>query len=60
MTIDEAIEILEELPGNVNNVLDHDQQLALKLGVKALERFRNLRDAGKDVGMPLLKGEKRR
>ena len=36
-----AIEILEELPENVNNVLDYDQLAALKLGIEALKRHRD-------------------
>ncbi|GAH65681.1 unnamed protein product [marine sediment metagenome] len=38
MTLDKAIEILKELPHNLNNVLDYDQQDAINLGQEALKR----------------------
>lgn len=43
MNIDEAIEILSELPDNLNNVLDYDQQNALKLGIEALKAISDIR-----------------
>lgn len=57
MKLTTAIEILTnmgtpEYRGSAEKILQ-----ARKLGIKAIERFRNLRNAGKDVGMPLLKGE---
>lgn len=55
MTIEEAIKtIKKELDNGPYNKRYH----AFKLGIEALKRFRNLRDAGHYVGMPLLKGEK--
>jgi hypothetical protein len=57
MTIDEAIESLTQLLPLTHTYLHKDYEKAVNLGIKALERFRNLRDSGKDVGMPLLKGE---
>jgi len=55
MIIPEAIEILGELPENLNNVLDYDQQDALKLGMEALKREqqrRNLELTGIKVLLP--------
>lgn len=52
MTIEEAIKTLhleEESTTELNN--------AIRLGIKALERFYRLRKAGNYVGMPMLKGE---
>jgi len=40
--IEILIEILEELPDNVNNALDNEQQDALKLGIEALKRIKDL------------------
>jgi hypothetical protein len=60
MTIDEAIEILEVNMAGILPYLHRDYEKSIKLGVEALKRFRNLRDSGKDVGMPLLKGETRK
>lgn len=57
MTIDEAIETIEVSMAGLMPYLHRDYEKAIKLGVEALKRFRNLRDSGKDVGMPMLKGE---
>jgi len=58
ITIGEAIRILT-LMGTLNFEASSENILAArKLGIKALERFRNLRDSGQYVGMPYLKGEK--
>ena len=43
MNLPKAIEILEELPDNVNNVLDYDQQGAIKLGIEAMKREKERR-----------------
>jgi len=59
ITIEKAIQELTQQVRYYNQIHQVDIIKALNLGVKALERFRNLRDSGKDVGMPLLKGEKR-
>ena len=57
MIIEKATQILksigkELLPPNVS-----ERHQAVNLGIKALQRFDNLRAAGHYVGMPLLKGE---
>ena len=57
MTLDKAIEILEAEFKDPDLYGNSPEFRAIRLGIKALERFRNLRDAGKDVGMPMLKGE---
>jgi hypothetical protein len=57
MTLDEAIEILKELPDNLNNVLDYDQQNALLLGRGALEREKRNRKDPKYVLVGPLPGE---
>jgi len=38
MKLEKAIEIVDELPDNLNNVLDYDQQDALKLLIGAGKR----------------------
>lgn len=57
ITIKKAIEILTCCYSGYFDINRINYTDAIKLGIKALERFRNLRDAGKDVGMPYLKGE---
>ena len=58
ITITKALELLNRMSDHAIPVLTKEERKALKLGVKGLERFRGLRNAGHFVGMPLLKGEK--
>jgi len=57
MTLDKAIEILEKEQEDTFMGSERDWKDAVKLGIKALQRFQGLRAAGHYVGMPLLKGE---
>jgi len=57
ISIDKAIENLTQLHSIYNDPGSPGYRNAIRLGIKALERFRNLRNAGKFVGMPMLKGE---
>ncbi len=41
MKIDEAIEIIQELPENLNHVLNGEQESALRLGIEALKRVKS-------------------
>lgn len=52
-----AIELLRGLELPLKTAQDHDNHLAVKLGIKALERIQGLRSAGHYIGMPLLKDE---
>lgn len=57
MQIEKAIEILKELPDNVNNVLDLGQQDALKLGIEALSLIKDARNSNLRLIDLLLPGE---
>lgn len=57
MSIERAIEILTALLESLTRKKAPELHDSIKLSIKALERFQSLRSAGKDVGMPLLKGE---
>jgi len=57
MIIDKAIEIIKELPENVNNILDYDQQDALKIDIEALYRLLWLRSMNSQIGISKLASE---
>ena len=57
MTIETAIKLLQKDLDDPGSVDITDLNRAQELGIKALERFRNLRAADHFVGLPLLKGE---
>lgn len=59
MTLEKAIEILDLIADQRITIILVSDRLAMRLSIKALERFRDLREAGIDVGMPLLYGETR-
>jgi len=57
MTIDDAIETLEDYHDDLIDALDYNQQDALKLGSEAMKFIRSARGKG-PVGLPdLLPGE---
>jgi len=57
MTIEKAIEILEEEIGGMLKAGGGDWDDAILLGIEALKRVCNLRNGCHFVGMPPLKGE---
>lgn len=59
MKLEETIEILHELPDNLNNVLDYDQQDAIKLGIEAIKVLIHGRLIGAHHDPVLLPGETR-
>lgn len=57
ITLNKAVKRLENLAIHHRDPTYHDDENAIKLGIKALERIDGLRSAGHYIGMPLLKGE---
>jgi len=57
MKLEKAIEIARELPSNLNDVLDHDQQDAIKLLIEAGKHHKKLRDAHPYSNYKILPGE---
>jgi len=57
MTIDEAVSILQFMIDQGEGNFYQGDCTAMKLGIKALRRFDELRADGTYLGMPVLKGE---
>lgn len=57
MRLEKAIEIVEELPHNLNEVLDHDQQDALKLLIEAGKYRLELEQTDPEIVLEPLPGE---
>lgn len=57
MTLQKTLETLRDLLTTLPQTTPEERREAVNIGIKAIERFRNLRAANHYVGMPLLKGE---
>ncbi|MBA7578658.1 hypothetical protein ES708_20523 [subsurface metagenome] len=57
LTIPKAIEILQELPDNIHNACDYEDEEALKLGIEALKKIQDIRTRFPTLMPELLPGE---
>ena len=55
--IEAAIEVLTQSAESPLIRANPDTKAAMKLGISAMKRIKQIRDSGGDIGMPVLKGE---
>lgn len=55
--LEKAIEVLEKRVESPFVRANPDTKAAMKLGISAMKRIKQIRDSGGDIGMPVLKGE---